>query len=580
MTKHLFLFTITPVQSFVMQARKAQDFHAGSRILSGLTKSALEEARNISKNCEVVFPNENIESMPNRFMAIVESDNIKKFGENLKEHVEDKFKKIMDDSLSKFLKPKNYEEQIKNHLFITWAAMPFDRNKDVYAKKYKEVEALLGGAKNIRMFQQSDDSETGRKCSLCGERNALFVYDKGKFYTQDDAVDIKNVSPYLLNRNEGLCGICAGKRFYGPTQSFDSTADIALLHTFEKLQSLKFVLPGKYDPQAILIPLNESDKDGYTNEDLSDSGEVANAKKIRDYIDEHNKIHKENKILMTPYYALMAFDGDSMGETLGGKNLKDGVKLIDFQKALSEKLGAFAENVKNIVEKKTEKRGRVVFAGGEDFLGFVNLNYLLSTMKDLREKFDDDVNEPLKKYLKDGEKLSFSAGVVIAHFKMPLSTVIKMTREMEKLAKQRDGKDAFSVAVMKHSGEINSCTLPWNFKGSSMCDSISFLVNKMQEEKLSNTFIKVLETEFTPIIDRKGRSDVRSFEPMLMVEMERTLARAIHDEKTKIKDLTEKITKSLKAIVDASKEGTYINTNNFFSTLHIVDFLHRKTGEA
>ena len=42
MKKHLFLFTISPVQAFIAQARKAQDLYAGSRLLSDLVRFSID----------------------------------------------------------------------------------------------------------------------------------------------------------------------------------------------------------------------------------------------------------------------------------------------------------------------------------------------------------------------------------------------------------------------------------------------------------------------------------------------------------------------------------------------------------
>ncbi|NPA53826.1 MAG: hypothetical protein GXO21_04085 [Aquificae bacterium] len=45
--EYLFIFTITPVQSFIAQARKTRDLHAGSRILSELIKKANRKSTKI-----------------------------------------------------------------------------------------------------------------------------------------------------------------------------------------------------------------------------------------------------------------------------------------------------------------------------------------------------------------------------------------------------------------------------------------------------------------------------------------------------------------------------------------------------
>lgn len=45
--EHLFLFTISPVQSFIAQARKTQDLYAGSLLLSELIDFAIHELKKL-----------------------------------------------------------------------------------------------------------------------------------------------------------------------------------------------------------------------------------------------------------------------------------------------------------------------------------------------------------------------------------------------------------------------------------------------------------------------------------------------------------------------------------------------------
>ncbi len=595
MTKHLFLFTITPVQSFVMQARKAQDFHAGSKILSGLTKSALKEAKNISKNCEVVFPNENIESMPNRFMAFVESDNIKKFGENLKKHVEDDFKNQVDEAFDDIFNnkyPLGVEFQRDNFLSITWAAVEYDGNN--YQQKYKEIESILGGVKNIREFNQLPDTEKGRKCSICGERNAVVFIDKKPYAAQQDAalLSSNNKNYYLMKTGEGLCAICGFKRFTKDAESYKSTSDIALLHTMKELEKKlgKKIDNQIYEPQILVMTEKDVVKDSNNMEEQikkineDKSFDKTPDEKIKSTLD-ILKLIVDNKIKRTRYYSLIAFDGDSMGETLGGGKLKDGEDLKKFQQDLSKHLGDFA---KAVCKEIKEDEGQVVFAGGEDFLGFVNLESLFSVMERLRALFDTEVHEKLKGRLGKGHKLSFSAGVVIAHVKTPLGNVIGMSREMEKKAKEKEGKDAFAVAVIKHSGEINQAVFNWrDEKEHFITESMNNLVKNIKSNEISNTFMKFLEKEFSQLINKAGIIEISAvkneqFREMFQCELKRTLKRSIQkgtpEEKEKkciifmpwVEILLENSIKNT-----AIKE---VELSNLFNAFHIIDFMARETG--
>lgn len=69
--KHLLLFTITPVQSFIAEARKVSDLAAGSQLLSQLISDAMQYLidRNISSEDDIIFPSRTIDSKPNRFLT-------------------------------------------------------------------------------------------------------------------------------------------------------------------------------------------------------------------------------------------------------------------------------------------------------------------------------------------------------------------------------------------------------------------------------------------------------------------------------------------------------------------------------
>ncbi|NMC58567.1 MAG: hypothetical protein GYA51_04150, partial [Candidatus Methanofastidiosa archaeon] len=200
MSQYLFLFTIGPVQSFIAQARKTQDLYAGSFLLSHLIESAMKELERSEADCEFIFPNKEIESKPNRFIAKVKSDNIEKVGNDLKDFVESKFENIastilnaVNGSISNNFK-KSFQKQVKSHLQVNWVALLLEESR--YTDTYKELESYLGAIKNVQNFQQLE--EKGRKCSLCGERNVLFYRGRKRAYTADHAVSLDGQPPKYI----------------------------------------------------------------------------------------------------------------------------------------------------------------------------------------------------------------------------------------------------------------------------------------------------------------------------------------------------------------------------------------------
>ncbi len=557
MSQYLFLFTISPVQSFIAQARKTRDLYNGSRLLTDLIKYALKEI----EPSEPIFPQKGLESYPNRFITIIQKENdaeMKKFGDELKIKVQAKFEEFAlfstkDTKIEISALPKNFYAQISNHLSIQWVAIPYEKEK--YKEQFKEIESLLGAVKNVREFEQLE--ETGRKCSICGERNALFYNGKKHTYYQNDVIKVNNAE---LQKGEGLCAVCFTKRFY-KRDEFPSTAEIALKDSISKLQkkelfeNYKKALKGNFDYQLLFEEnLNEKYFEGQGIEINLLANTRVEFEKIK-------KALKNENLKFTPYYAVVMFDGDSMGKWLSGANLKNSEELFNFHKKLTESLGTFADETKNIV---TEEKGKVIYAGGEDFLAFVNLNHLFNVLKELRLIFDKLVNQSIAKFKIENTNLTFSAGIIIAHYKMPLSEVLNWTRKLEKEAKDiDDNKNGFAIAVMKHSGEINQTVQKWGDKGTEKLDVMANLTKDLANDVFSNSFIDKLSTEF-------GGLNIP--ENIIKTELERLLSRSSKLVKEKKETKEAKIKQTTEEIISLFEKK---ETDNFFSALFISEFISR-----
>ena len=143
------------------------------------------------------------------------------------------------------------------------------------------------------------------------------------------------------------------------------------------------------------------------------------------------------------YIAVIALDGDRMGEALSGFATKE--KHRDF----SEKLAAFARSVKIASED-----GVLVYAGGDDVLAVVKAPRAIPLAKELAASFKAKMS---------AEGLTASVGVAIGSVKAPLQDVIREARAAEGRAKHVYGRDALAVSVLKRSGE----TLRWGCKWAS-----------------------------------------------------------------------------------------------------------------
>ncbi|MDQ7032455.1 MAG: type III-B CRISPR-associated protein Cas10/Cmr2 [Desulfonauticus sp.] len=572
--EYLFLFTIGPVQSFISQSRKTQDLYAGSSLLSILIDKAMKELEN-KNSVEFIFPHKKINTKPNRFIAKIKIDgNIDKIGKELKKFIQKELFVIGNDTLNKIC--ENNEkiktlllDQIKDYLQIYWLALPFIQNK--YYSVYNNIEKYMGSIKNIKIFSQinNGNGEIGRKCSVCGQRNIIIykLTDEEvkngikkrkdgllkKLYLKKEDVIFYKKDDIGMQSGEGLCGICFIKRFFFD-YSFPSTAEIALLNWIEdipkdKLETYKNFF--KNFDEELFFKENLTEKYLKKYNYLKNEKELANCKKLLN--DLYKKYGEPKK-----YYAIIMLDGDNMGRWLSGEYLENKDNLLDFHKKLSELLGEYTQSVNSII---TKHKGRLVYAGGDDIMAFVNLNYLFKILKELRKKFPKFENSGFQ--LK--HKSSVSAGIAITHYKTPLSEVLKWTKRMEEEAKERGKRDAFAIAVLKRSGEIHKTVYKWYVNEDFVLDIMHELITELNAEQngFSNTFINVLSKECERL--------AKFSKTMLLPELKRLLNRS-----SKIKDKDKKAKKVQYWQTKLSNLYNYKEKNNFLSFLHISDFITRK----
>jgi len=389
MKSYLFLFSISPVQSFIEQARKTQDLYAGSVLLSHLCKKVLMTAQE-KYQAKIIFPHISNESIPNRFVAIIQNSesDLEKIGKELEQIVYKEFSAIANSILKQMHLPKPYhfDEQIFNQFTIEWAFVP---DSGDYASEYNELERLHGSLKNVRRFEQFE--EKGRKCSLNGVNNALFfkrrtnglppTYIDKNTNNLGEPTEIEH-DP-RIQPGEGLSAVSFVKRFLSSNnvfpikeKSFPSTARVALMNIIdnEKIVSRcddlgmtvrwykDFIENLKGDEQLFFeenLTKNYFRKNGLEN-NLTVLPQLKRKQEIL------RKLAWDRGITFTKYYALIIFDGDDMGEWLSGARLSDGSKekLFSFHTTLSRNLGEFANFASEYL---VPPLGKTVYAGGDDF---------------------------------------------------------------------------------------------------------------------------------------------------------------------------------------------------------------------
>lgn len=623
---HLFLFTIGPVQGFIAQARKTRDLYAGSTILSRLTEIAIESLLN-QTDAEVIYPyykKGQSASMPNKFLAKVTDTRgveLKNIGASVEKSVKEEFRSMASKSMISMKLTivgaefeSRYNEQLDSHLETYWAWEPILEGG--YSKAHERITRTLGAIKNCRPFQQLPAYESGRKCSVSGERDALIFGEGYEYNDKGDSVptfvDMKNIAlskanDIQIDKGEGLSAVVAMKRFsLNSNASFESTADIAALRFVKQVEAtIKLGTESAIKLGNVWQKFKCFDTDGqllfkdnYDAAYLDRNGYkgLANSlEKIKTAYEDLKKTVKANNINMpSPYYAMLQFDGDKMGPTWSGEYLTDKTQLEEFQKKLALQLREFAKVASSYLDK--DARGRTIYAGGDDFSGFVNLASLFEVMSKLRSLYRETVHNPLKVLLKSNipnDELAFSAGIVIAHYKTPLGEVINTARRTQDIAKNKADRNAFAITLLKRSGEIQQAYLKWG-PDFGYIDLIRRITEGLQREEFSNTYIKVLEQELMGLVGRGANADSLTnkfgLTPAIKTEIKRLVLRSTDGqgkknirkrlEKTSLSDdaLSKAVLEELQRMVEDVTElyEERKTVENFIHWLHIADFIHRQ----
>ena len=152
------------------------------------------------------------------------------------------------------------------------------------------------------------------------------------------------------------------------------------------------------------------------------------------------------------YIAVIAMDGDHMGEKLSG------FKTREEHRKFSEKLAGFASSVTVNAED-----GVLIYAGGDDVLAVVKAPQAFELAKQWAGKFTETIGE-------DG--VTASAGIAIGSVKAPLQDLIHEAHAAESRAKYVYGRDALAVSVLKRSGEILKWGCGWGSKALVIYDAL------------------------------------------------------------------------------------------------------------
>lgn len=463
-TKALAIFTFSPVQSFISEARRAEDLFNGSAILSRLAYAAGQVigAENL------IYPAKlSMTDMPNKLVAELDLNSAEQTLKNAENALIGEWRKIADDARqhadldqdSDGVWESIWQRQVVQRppWQIFWVVVPQSGD---YRKDYRRASRLLDGLKHSRLFDQNE--EEGDKDSLSGQRSALHREKETpkKYWAEMAKKPHITASRLKPEGKERLDGIGLVKRFaeLNPEREFPSTSTVAGWDFYQlakqnakaELQAYQQELDkldlykARREKNEFPYDLDVLFEETLTPQRMKDSyNKTFSAEQLKPARQALNKLYRAaGDARPSPYYAILLLDGDGVGKKL------DGMEGKDRHKNFSKGLTAFADETNKIV--RPDEGGFLIYNGGDDVLLLASLQKAVPLAVKLTQKY--------RQALDGVVTATLSGAVLIAHHLSPLSRVLADLRAAEKYAKsvkadELGNKDMLCVALNKRGGE-------------------------------------------------------------------------------------------------------------------------------
>ncbi len=468
-TMHLLVMSLGPVQDFIAQARRTRDLWFGSHVLSELSLEAARTARRLG--AELIFPalvegQEGAPSVPNKLLVLVREGEPREVARAAREAARERLRtwglkawhdhpQLVDSGAL-----DTAREQLDTLLEFHAAWCPFSTPEE-YPEALRRVEGALAEHKRLRAFAPWKHQRGGRhKSSLDGARESVLAHGKR------EGGDWKR---FRIGRREELDAVGLLKRTGGEPGQFIPVPTIGLaaytalakrtpamerlvreclrlrqrkLLTFVDAGERAWVRDFPFDAQ-LLLPGRWStylEELGMARQDAERFG--------RDFV--RPLLASQGEPF--PYVACLVADGDKMGETLRDLASRGSAA----HQALSRTLSEFAAEARRIIQE--EHRGVLVYAGGDDVLGFICLPDALSCASKLSRAFSAAVERGLEGWKGDAPTLSVGLGV--GHVLESLGELLDLGRRAERMAKGED-RNGFALLARLHSGREHAWRQRW-----------------------------------------------------------------------------------------------------------------------
>ena len=357
---------------------------------------------------------------------------------------------------------------------------------------------LMAATRTIRHVPETSGPGRGAsqaKCTLFGswEQMGPFKFrESQEFWQRATRVSICGVR---LRRHERLCAVALAKRFAGPAllaSEFEVTVDDL------RFPDTATVAAADWLARAEIAPDQERRRHGNWSGlwlHWRERHQVQDEPKVpKDLWQRIRRARKRLEGWPSPYYAVVALDGDEMGRWLAGEKTPALRRLLHpklcryfagledsraerglsarrpvgpaLHGAISAALATFATEVAPQIVAK--HHGTMIYSGGDDVLALCPVATALGCAHDLRQAFsgrDDATGDGWRdcggrRRITMGDGASLSGGIAIIHYHEDLRLALEMARAGEERAK-RAGRDLLDVITARRSGETAKALCPW-----------------------------------------------------------------------------------------------------------------------
>ncbi|WP_323306801.1 Cas10/Cmr2 second palm domain-containing protein [Limnoraphis robusta] len=440
--------TFSPVQGFIEKTRKLRDLYGSSIILSYLSQYIAQEAKTIS-GVDVISPGliNTAQGMPNRILLKNKETGFdsKKLEQWVRETLLTAWRKVCDEC----------KKWIEFKLRFVYLNYHWDRDWGLWRTNTWEIFWGSGNtiAEAMKDLENRKLSRNWTGVNWIGESSSITGTDAiawpglGSESREPKRIDWNQEEKEIKKFYRHLAFILEGKN--PEQQPPDEKPEGKYIDENEKLNIPELI------KRLITLPeIADQIKDGLLPSELREKGFTDLSRRPQD-----NPNGKQGQ-----WTGWFMGDGDQVGkfltEEVEPKRGDEGIH------EFSQKMRLWGERFLKEFPKKN--MGRIVYAGGDDFLGLI---YNQDFPKDSQDSIPlDQVLKWLKTLHKDWQTdkpewmqaVTLSVGFVWAAPSVPQRDVLQHCREAEQQSK-RQGRDRLTIRILFNNGQYVQWTTPWEY---------------------------------------------------------------------------------------------------------------------